>query len=409
MNANYSFPKGKIKILLLEGISERAVAEFEQHGYQVEVSPDALSEQELTERIRDIHILGVRSKTQVCEQVLSKAEKLLGIGCFCIGTDQVALDKALTQGVVVFNAPFSNTRSVAELTIAATIMLSRNIPSFNALMHQGIWRKSAQGSHEVRGKTIGIVGFGRIGQQVSILAESLGMKVVFYDIDKKLPLGNSKSLDSLSELLAVSDFVTLHVPDTEHTCGMIGEAQLAAMKEGAALINYSRGSVVDIDALCLSLAQEKLSGAAIDVYPQEPKTNAQPFSSPLMEYKNVLLTPHIGGSTQEAQRNIGHEVASSLVSYLDVGVSVGSVNFPQVELPAQRGNHRILHIHKNVPGVLSSINGLVAKLGANIEAQYLRTNESIGYLVMDLDSEVSSEVKLAIEGLESTIKTRILF
>jgi D-3-phosphoglycerate dehydrogenase len=409
MQKQYSFPPQKMKILLLEGIHPACVERFAQSGYQAELHAAALSEDELCEKIASVHLLGIRSKTQVTERVLQRGRNLLSIGCFCIGTDQVDLAAASSLGVPVFNAPFSNTRSVAELTLAEMIMLARRAAHKSQLMHKGVWEKSAEGCVEVRNKTIGIVGYGHIGPQVGLLAEAFGMRVYFYDILGKLPLGNAAPVSSLDELLALSDFVTLHVPDTAETRNMIGKSQLDKMRPGSFLLNLSRGRVVDLDAVAEALRTGRLGGAGVDVFPEEPKSNDEPFSCQLSGLDNVILTPHIGGSTAEAQRNIGLEVGNTLVKFTETGSTTGSVNFPQVELPLVRESHRILNIHKNVPGVLSSINRIIAEVGANIRAQYLSTLGDVGYLIIDLDREISVAVKDQIDALETSIRTRLLF
>lgn len=407
--AETSFPKSAIKILLLENIHPVAKEEFAAEGFQVELVKGALSEKELAERIKDVHVLGIRSKTQVTPRVLDEARRLLAVGAFCIGTNQIALSHANRRGIPAFNAPFSNTRSVAELILAEVVMLSRHLADRVREVHAGTWKKVAVGSHEVRGKTIGIVGYGHIGSQVGVLAEAFGMRVVFYDIVAKLPMGNNRPLPRLEDVLEQSDFVTLHVPETPQTKMMIGHEQIARMKKGACLLNASRGTVVDIDALAAALASGHLGGAAVDVYPEEPETNSDGFQSPLRGLPNVILTPHIGGSTEEAQEAIGKEVSAALIKFINSGATTGAVNFPQVELPITKGAHRILNIHRNVPGVLRDINRIVSDLDANIRAQLLATDPDIGYLIMDLDQDVSQDVKKAVAGLETSIKTRILF
>jgi D-3-phosphoglycerate dehydrogenase len=409
MQKQFSFPKEKMKILLLEGIHPACVERLSQAGYRPELVKGALSEDELCEAISAVHLLGIRSKTQVTAKVLDKAKSLLAIGCFCIGTDQVDLAAAARHGVPVFNAPFSNTRSVAELTLAEIVMLARRAAHKSQLLHRGVWEKSAEGCVEVRNKSVGIIGYGHIGPQVGLLAEAFGMKVYYYDIVGKLPLGNAVPVSSLDELLKVSDFVTLHVPETPETRNMIGTQQLEAMKPGAFLLNLSRGKVVDLDALMCALESGKVAGAAVDVFPQEPKTNDEAFSCPLLGMDNVILTPHIGGSTVEAQRNIGLEVGNTLIKFTETGSTTGAVNFPQVELPVVRDCHRILNIHKNVPGVLSAINSIIAGMGANIRAQNLSTLAEVGYLIVDIDKEISDALRSAIDELETSIKTRILF
>lgn len=409
MQKQFSFPKEKMKILLLEGIHPACVERLNQAGYRPELVKGALSEQELCEAIPSVHLLGIRSKTQVTAKVLDRAKSLLSIGCFCIGTDQVDLSAAARHGVPVFNAPFSNTRSVAELTLAEIVMLARRAAHKSQLLHRGVWEKSAEGCVEVRNKSVGIIGYGHIGPQVGLLAEAFGMKVYYYDIVGKLPLGNAVPVSSLEELLKVSDFVTLHVPETPETRNMIGAQQLEAMKQGAFLLNLSRGKVVDLDALKRALESGKVAGAAVDVFPEEPKTNDEAFSCPLLGMDNVILTPHIGGSTIEAQRNIGLEVGNTLIKFTETGSTTGAVNFPQVELPVVRDCHRILNIHKNVPGVLSAINSIIAGMGANIRAQNLSTLAEVGYLIVDIDKEISDALRAAIDELDTSIKTRILF
>jgi len=407
--AQTSFPKSEIKLLLLENIHPVAVEAFRAEGFQVETARAALPEGELVQRVRDAHVLGIRSKTQVTPAVLAEAGRMLAIGAFCIGTNQIALGAANRHGVPAFNAPFSNTRSVAELMLAEVVMLSRHLGDRLREVHDGRWRKVAAGSHEVRGRTIGIVGYGHIGSQVGVLAEAFGMRVVFFDIAAKLPMGNNRALARLEDVLEVADFVALHVPETPQTRDMIGTDELARMKPGACLLNASRGSVVVIDALADAIRRGHLGGAAIDVYPEEPEGNSDGFASPLRGLPNVILTPHIGGSTEEAQEAIGREVSSSLIKYINTGATTGAVNFPHVELPVDRGAHRILNVHRNVPGVLRDINRIVSDCNANIRAQVLSTDVDIGYLVMDLDQDVSQDVKRGIAALPNSIKTRILF
>jgi D-3-phosphoglycerate dehydrogenase len=404
-----SFPKSEIKILLLENIHPVARDELAAEGFRVELVKGALGEDELAEKIRDVHVLGIRSKTQITARVLDEARRLLTIGAFCIGTNQIDIAHANRRGAPVFNAPFSNTRSVAEMILAEIVMLSRHLGDRVREVHAGTWRKVAVGSHEVRGRTIGIVGYGHIGSQVGVLAEAFGMRVVFYDIAAKLPMGNNRSLANLDEVLAQSDFVTLHVPDTPQTRNMIAHAELARMRKGACLLNASRGTVVDIEALSHAIASGHIGGAAIDVYPSEPDSNNEMFETPLRNLTNVILTPHIGGSTEEAQEAIGKEVATSLIKFINQGSTTGAVNFPQVELPITKGTHRILNVHRNVPGVLRDINKIVSDLHANIRAQLLSTDSEIGYLIMDLDQDVSQDVRNAVAALDTNIKTRILF
>ena len=405
----YSLDKSKIKVLLLEGVDPSAVELFHQAGYsQVEYLKGALDDAELQEKIRDVHFLGIRSRTHLTEEVLSRAEKLVAVGCFCIGTNQVDLGAAESRGIPVFNAPYSNTRSVAELVTGEYLLLLRGIPAKNAKAHRGEWDKSAANSVEARGKTLGIVGYGHIGTQVGIIAESLGMQVCYYDIENKLSLGNARQVSSLHELLAKADVVSMHVPETPETRDMMGAEQFAAMKPGAIFLNASRGTVVDIDALVSALESGHLAGAAIDVFPVEPATNKDPFSSPLQRFDNVLLTPHIGASTFEAQQNIGSEVANKLIRYSDNGSTLTAVNFPEVSLPVQGQVSRLLHIHHNQPGVLNRINQAFASEGINIAAQYLQTSANIGYVVVDIESERSEEALAMLKGIDGTIRARIL-
>jgi len=409
MNQVTSFPKAEIKILLLENVHPVASEAFKAEGFQVESVKGALPEAELVARVADAHILGIRSKTQVTPAVLEAGRRLLSVGAFCIGTNQISSLTANQRGVPVFNAPFSNTRSVAELIIAEIVMLSRRLGDRSREVHEGRWNKVAVGSHEIRGKTLGIVGYGHIGTQVGVLAEAFGMRVVFFDIVAKLPMGNNHSMATLEDLLAISDFVTLHVPETPGTKNMVGAAELAKMKPGACLLNASRGTVVEIEPLAAAIKSGHVGGAAVDVYPDEPEANSDGFASPLRGLGNVILTPHIGGSTEEAQEAIGREVSSALIKYINTGATTGAVNFPQIEMPLAKGAHRILNVHRNVPGVLRDINKIVSDWGANIRAQVLSTDSDIGYLIMDLDQDVSQDVKRAVGALETSIKTRILF
>ena len=409
MNQVTSFPKAEIKILLLENVHPVAAEAFKAEGFQVEHLKGALPEAELVARVADAHVLGIRSKTQVTPAVLEAGRRLLSVGAFCIGTNQISTSTANTRGVPVFNAPFSNTRSVAELMIAEIVMLARRLGDRSREVHDGTWNKVAVGSHEVRGKTVGIVGYGHIGTQVGVLAEMFGMHVVFYDIVAKLPMSNNRSMATLDDLLAVSDFVTLHVPETPQTKNMIGAAEIAKMKPGACLLNASRGTVVEIEHLAAAIKAGFLGGAAVDVYPDEPEKNSDGFSSPLRGLPNVILTPHIGGSTEEAQEAIGREVSSSLIKFINTGATTGAVNFPHIDCPVAKGAHRILNVHKNVPGVLRDINRIVSDHNANIRAQILSTDPDIGYLMMDLDNDVSLDVKKGIAELPTSIKTRILF
>ena len=405
-----SLDKSKIKFLLLEGIHESALRTLKSHGYKnIEAVKGSISEQELLKKVKDIHFIGIRSRTQLTEVVFSAAEKLLAVGCFCIGTNQVNLDAALTKGVPVFNAPYSNTRSVAELVIAQAILLLRRVPEKNLLAHQGIWQKSAAGSFEARGKKLGIVGYGSIGSQLSVLAESMGMKVFLHDSVTKLPLGNANQVDSLEALMRECDVLSLHVPENRETRNMIGADELRWMKPESVVINASRGSVVDLDALAVALRENRIAGAAIDVFPHEPASNQDEFTSPLRGIPNCILTPHVGGSTMEAQENIGIEVSEKLIKYSDNGSSFNSVNFPEVTLPAYSGKHRLLHIHQNRPGVLSDINIVFAKNGININSQYLQTNNEVGYVVMDVDAEHSKEALNRLNEIDGTIRCRVLF
>ena len=405
-----SLDKSKIKFLLLEGVHPSAVEVLRAAGYsQIETLPKALQGEELKAKLADVHFLGIRSQSKLTADVLSAAPKLVAVGCFCIGTNQVDLNAARERGVAVFNAPYSNTRSVAELVLAEAILLLRGIPAKNALVHRGGWMKSAVHSHEIRGKTLGIVGYGSIGTQLSVLAEGLGMHVAFYDVVNKLPLGNARQVPKLHDLLAQSDIVSLHVPELPSTQWMIGAAEIAAMKQGGILINAARGTVVDIDALAEGIKSEKLWGAAVDVFPVEPGSNNEEFQSPLRGLDNVILTPHIGGSTMEAQANIGGEVAEKLVKYSDNGTSISSVNFPEVALPAHPGKHRILHIHRNVPGVLSEINRIFSDNHINISGQYLQTNEKVGYVVIDIDAASSDLALEKLADVQGTIRSRVLF
>ncbi|MEO7916727.1 MAG: phosphoglycerate dehydrogenase [Dokdonella sp.] len=406
-----SFPREDIKLLLLEGVSQSALDVFRNAGYsQIDFHDKSLPEDELKRRIADAHIVGIRSRTQLTPEVLDHAKRLMVVGCFCIGTNQVDTVHAGLRGVPVFNAPYSNTRSVAELVIAEAILLMRGIPQKNAECHRGGWSKSAAGSYEVRDKVLGIVGYGHIGTQIGVLAEALGMRVIFHDIEPKLSLGNARSATGLGELLAASDVVTLHVPETASTNQMIGAREIAAMKPGAHLINASRGSVVDIDALANALRSGHVGGAAVDVFPVEPKGNGEAFASPLLGMDNVILTPHVGGSTLEAQDNIGIEVAAKLVRYSDNGSTLSAVNFPEVSLPGHPHSRRILHIHRNVPGVMSQINDVISRSGVNIDAQFLQTNAQVGYVVIDVtaDEVQAARIKDDMLTIAGTLRARVL-
>ncbi|MFP5441766.1 MAG: phosphoglycerate dehydrogenase [Gammaproteobacteria bacterium] len=410
MSSKTSLEKDKIKFLLLEGVHQTALDTLKRNGYNnIEYHKKALAGDELKKAIADAHFIGIRSRTQLTADVFAEAKKLIGVGAFCIGTNQIDLDAAMMKGVPVFNAPYSNTRSVAELVIAQAILLLRGIPEKNAKAHRGEWVKSADNSWEARGKTLGIVGYGSIGTQLSVLAESVGMKVIFHDVVTKLPLGNARQVNSLEELLETADIVTLHVPELPSTQMMMKREQFQRMKKGSIFINAARGTCVDIDAACEALAEQRLVGAAFDVFPVEPKANDEEFMSPLRQFDNVILTPHIGGSTAEAQANIGLEVAEKFVRYSDNGSTLTAVNFPEVALPEHPGAHRLMHIHHNVPGVLSKINTVFSENRINITGQYLMTNPRIGYVVVDVEA---GDSKLALEklgGIEGTIRTRVLF
>ena len=405
-----SLEKGKIKFLLLEGVHPSAIETLKRAGYDnIESHKKALPPAELKAAIAGAHFVGIRSRTQLTDDVFESAKKLVAVGCFCIGTNQVDLKAATSHGVVVFNAPFSNTRSVAELVIAEAILLLRGVAEKNAAAHRGEWLKTAVNAYEIRGKKLGIVGYGNIGMQLGVIAEGLGMQVQFYDVTNKLPLGNARQIPSLNQLLADSDVVSLHVPESASTQDMIGEQQLSNMKRGGILINASRGTVVDIDALAACLESGELGGAGIDVFPQEPRSNDDEFISPLRRFDNTLLTPHIGGSTVEAQENIGMEVAEKLAHYSDNGTTTSSVNFPGVSLPEHEGCHRLLHIHRNVPGIMSAINNVFSENSLNVSAQYLQTNDAIGYVVIDIDAEYSDLALGKLAAIEGTVRSRVLF
>jgi D-3-phosphoglycerate dehydrogenase len=408
--AQTSYPKEKIKILLLENISDLAVNNFVKHGYsQVQKLTKALPEADLINAIKDVHILGIRSKSQITPAVLDAAKRLQAIGCFCIGVNQVDLNYATEHGVAVFNAPYSNTRSVAELVIGAAIMLIRRIPDKSKSAHQGIWQKESSGSYELRGKTLGIIGYGNIGSQTSVLAEALGMKVIYYDIETKLPMGNATQVANLKDLMSKADVITLHVPETPQTKNLINKNNLKYCKKGAIIINYARGEVMDLDALSNAIQSGQIAGAAVDVYPVEPEKNGDRFETPMQNLPNVLLTPHIGGSTEEAQQNIGEDVSTKLLSYLEKGISFGSHTIPALSLPPQEKAHRILHIHNNVPGVLSDINGTLSRHKINILGQYLKTNDQIGYVVVDVDKQLSKKAAQLLKEVPNTIKVRLLY
>ncbi len=405
-----SLEKSKIRFLLLEGVHPSAISTLENAGYtNIEAHKKALAQDDLKEAIANAHFVGIRSRTQLTEEIFEAAQKLVAVGCFCIGTNQVDLQAATRRGIAVFNAPFSNTRSVAELVLAEAILLLRGVAAKNAAAHRGEWHKSAANAFEIRGKKLGIIGYGNIGMQLGVLAESLGMRVQFFDVVKKLPLGNAAQMASLDQLLSGSDVVSLHVPETKDTQNMIGAAQLAKMPRGSVLINASRGTVVDIEALADSLESGALGGAGIDVFPVEPRSNDDEFVSPLRRFDNTFLTPHIGGSTQEAQENIGTEVAEKLARYSDNGTTTSSVNMPEVALPEHAGSHRLLHIHRNVPGIMSAINNVFSENRLNVSAQYLQTNETVGYVVIDVDAEYSDLALQKLAAIEGTIRCRVLF
>ena len=405
-----SYPKDKINILLLEGVHPAAVKLFTEEGYHsVESLKSSLPEEELIKKVRNAHLIGIRSKTQLTSQVLRNAPRLLAAGAFCIGTNQIDMEAATSSGVAIFNSPYSNTRSVAEMVIGLSIMLMRKIPEKNQGTHNGKWDKSSEGCYEVRGKTLGIIGYGHIGSQASVLAESIGMKVIFYDIEPRLSMGNAVKVNSLDQLLKLADVVTLHVPGNTQTRNMISADKLKKMKKGACLINLSRGDVTDADALLEALKSRHLSGVALDVFANEPKSNKDVFTSKFQGMPNVILTPHIGGSTMEAQENIGIDVASKLISFLETGSSTGSLSIPALSLPVQHDAHRLLHIHRNVPGVLSEINGILSKLKVNILGQYLKTNSEIGYVVVDVDKKTSAKALNELTKVKDTIRVRELY
>jgi D-3-phosphoglycerate dehydrogenase len=405
-----SYPRNKIKVLLLENISDAAARELESAGYtNIDRVSGALSEDELVKAVQGVHLLGIRSKTRVTKRVIEAADKLVAIGAFCIGVNQVDLKAATEKGIAVFNAPYSNTRSVAELIIGLSVMLIRKIADKNAAAHRGEWMKDSSGSFELRGKTLGIIGYGNIGSQVSGLAEAMGMQVLYYDLATKLPLGNAKQVADLKDLLKRSNIVTLHVPSDASTRDLINAESIKAMRKGSILINHSRGDVVDIKAVAKAVRSGKLAGAAIDVFPEEPEKNGDPFACELQGLPNVILTPHIGGSTEEAQANIGLDVTAKLVKYLDFGTSEGSHTVPPVSLPPQAGTHRILHIHRNIPGVLGDINSKLSKRGINIVGQYLNTNPQIGYVILDVESKLSKEAFEILKSVKGTVRARLVY
>ncbi|OOF63678.1 phosphoglycerate dehydrogenase [Rodentibacter pneumotropicus] len=405
-----SLDKSKIKFVLLEGVHQSALDTLHSAGYtNIDYYKKALDGDELKAAIKDAHFIGLRSRTHLTEEMIDAAPKLIAVGCFCIGTNQVDLNAAKARGIPVFNAPFSNTRSVAELVLGEILLLMRNVPQANAEVHRGVWNKSATSSHEVRGKKLGIVGYGHIGSQLSIIAESLGMDVYFYDIENKLPLGNAKQVRSLKELLGSCDVISLHVPELPSTRNLMSAERIAQLKQGSILINAARGSVVDIDALAKALKEGKIHGAAIDVFPVEPASINEEFISPLREFDNVILTPHIGGSTAEAQENIGFEVAGKFVKYSDNGSTLSSVNFPEVSLPEHGGTKRLLHIHENRPGILNKLNQIFVEANINIAAQYLQTDPKIGYVVVDVETENAEPLLVKLREIDGTIRARILY
>jgi D-3-phosphoglycerate dehydrogenase / 2-oxoglutarate reductase len=409
-STNTSYPKDKIKIVFFENISDTAIKIFKDAGYvDIKKFSGALPEDQLIQEVKDAHLIGIRSKTMVTERVLQHAKKLQAIGCFCIGTNQVNLHAARKKGVVVFNAPYSNTRSVAELIIGASVMLIRKILDKNKAAHEGIWNKDAKGSFELRGKTLGIIGYGNIGSQVSILAEAMGMKILFYDAITKLPLGNAISKKSLKELVSKSDIITLHIPETSQTKNLINKSLLKYFKKGSILLNYARGEVVDLNALKQALVSGHLSGAGVDVFPWEPDKNGDRFESPLQGLPNVLLTPHIGGSTEEAQLNIGEDVSTKMLNYLETGATTGSHTVPELSLSQQEKTHRILHIHHNIPGVLSEINSSLSDNKINVLGQYLKTNDDIGYVVLDIDTKLSKSAVELLKKVKGALKVRLLY
>lgn len=410
MEKKTSYPKEKIKILLLEGVHPAAIDLFRKNGYTgIEAIKSSLSESDLISKIKNAHLLGLRSKTQLSAAVINKADKLLAAGAFCIGTNQIDMKAAVASGVAIFNSPYSNTRSVAEMVIGLSIVLMRKVPEKNALAHLGGWDKSSDGCYEVRGKTLGIIGYGHIGSQVSVLAESIGMKVIFYDIEPKLSLGNAVKVTSLDILLKNSDIVSIHVPGSNQTKNLIDATKIKKMKQGSVIINLSRGDVLDVKALKAALINKHLSGAGVDVFENEPQSNSDTFRNELQGFSNVILTPHIGGSTVEAQENIGIDVATKLINFLETGSSTGSLSVPPLSLPVQQDAHRLLHIHKNVPGVLSEINGILSGLKVNILGQYLKTNADIGYVVLDVDRKTSSKALGELQKVKHTIKVRQLY
>jgi len=404
-----SFPKNKIKVLLLERINTIAKSIFEKEGYEIETFDESLSEKELSEKIKDISILGIRSKTIITKKVLQSANRLLSIGAYCIGINQINLKECQKKGVIVFNAPFSNTRSVVEIVIAQIIILMRNIIRKSNQMHKGIWEKDSINSYEIRNKTLGIIGYGNIGSQLSVVAESLGLKVIYYDILDKLSIGNAKRYDSMKKLLKECDILSIHVDGREGNTNLIGDKEINLMKKGAILINYSRGNIVNINSLKRNLKNNKLLGAAIDVFPKEPLNNKEKFKSELIGLNNVILSPHVGGSTKEAQKNIGSFVPQKIIEYINSGNSSNSINFPNLSLPEQKEAHRFIHIHKNEPGIMLKINKILSDYNINIVGQYLKTNESIGYVITDINNEYNKQVIQSLRKIHNTIRLRVLY
>ena len=404
-----SFPKNKIKVLLLEKIDTIAKSIFEKEGYEIETFDTSLNEKELSKKIKDISILGIRSKTIITKKVLQSANRLLSIGAYCIGTNLINLKECQKKGVIVFNAPYSNTRSVVEIVIAQIIILMRNIIIKSNQMHKGIWKKDSINSYEIRNKTLGIIGYGNIGSQLSVIAESLGLKVIYYDILDKLSIGNAKRYDSMKKLLKECDILSIHVDGREENTNLIGDKEINLMKKGAILINYSRGNIVNINSLKRNLKNNKLLGAAIDVFPKEPLSNKEKFKSELIGLNNIILSPHIGGSTKEAQKNIGSFVPQKIIEYINSGNSSNSINFPNLSLPEQKEAHRFIHIHKNEPGIMLKINKILSDYNINIVGQYLKTNESIGYVITDINNEYNKQVIQSLRKIHDTIKLRVLY
>ena len=405
----HSFPKNKIKVLLLEGVHQAAREKLEKEGYKVSYHHDAMQEDELIKHIQNVHMLGIRSKTQLTRKVIEAANRLYAVGAFCIGTNQIDLDAASEQGIAVFNAPYSNTRSVVELAIAEMILLIRNLPDKAKAMHSGKWEKSAANSRELRGKKLGIIGYGSIGSQLSVLAENMGLDVYYFDLEEKLPLGNATKVDDLHELLGKVDIVSLHIDGREENDLLIGEKEFKAMNQGCIFLNLARGKVVDVQALRNAIDSGKVLGAGVDVYPQEPKSNDEPFESKLSGARNTILTPHIGGSTEEAQAHIGQFVPAKFIDYMNTGSTSGSVNLPNVQLPSFSTSHRFLHIHKNVPNVMAQINQILAKHNINIDGQYLKTNESTGYVIVDVNKNYDEKIKKELKAVDGTVKFRVLY